>query len=109
VVGMPDRSLSKYAHGQTIRCHIADSDHPICTGLDDWIMRDETYLMPDAAGENHILITTDHPASMTTLAWTREYKLSRVFCLQAGDDQDTWANVNFRVMLAQGIKWCAQR
>ncbi|HEX3054059.1 MAG TPA: ThuA domain-containing protein [Aggregatilineaceae bacterium] len=107
IVGMADRSLAKYAHGQTIRYHIEDAEHPICAGLDDWMMQDETYLMPNAVGENHILITTDHPDSMATLAWTHDYKLSRVFCLQAGDDQDTWANVNFRTLLTQGIRWCA--
>jgi len=108
IVGMADRSLTEYAHDQSIRYHIADADHPICAGLDDWTMIDETYLMPDAAGDNHVLITTGHPRSMTTLAWTHEYKMSRVFCLQAGHDQHTWNNANFRTLLAQGIHWCAR-
>lgn len=108
IVGMTDRTLAEYAHEEPVRYHVADADHQICAGLADWTMIDETYLMPDAAGENHVLLTTNHPRSMTTLAWTRAYRLSRVFCLQAGHDQHTWTHANFRTLLAQGIRWCAR-
>lgn len=108
VVGVTDRTLAEYAHGQAIRYHIADPEHPICAGLSDWTLHDETYLMPDAAGENHILITTDHPRSMTTLAWTRQHRRSRVFCLQGGDERAAWDNASFRALLRQGIHWCAR-
>ena len=70
-------------------------------------MTDETYLMPDAAAGNHILVTTDHPRSMTTIAWTRQHGLSRVFCLQSGHDHLTWDHASFRTLLRQGIDWCA--
>ena len=43
--------------------------------------------MADAGGDNHILLTTDHPRSMRTLAWTRTFRHSRVFCLQPGDGE----------------------
>lgn len=108
IVGMTNRALTAYSHGESIRYHIADARHPICAGLADWTMRDETYLMPDAAGENHILITTDHPQSARTLAWTHLYKQSRVFCLQGGDGQDAWRDAHFRTLLAQGARWCAR-
>jgi hypothetical protein len=107
IVGMPDRSLSEYSHDESIPYHIMDSDHPVCAGLTDWTLTDETYQMAAAAGDNHILITTDHPDSMKTLAWTRHYKLSRVFCLQAGHDPKTWNDMNFRALLSQGMHWCA--
>lgn len=107
IVGLADRNLKTYSHNETIAYHITDSNHPICAGLADWTMNDETYLMADAGGENHILITTEHPQSMTTLAWTHEYKQSRVFCVQGGDDQSAWCNENFRTLLTQGVQWCA--
>jgi trehalose utilization protein len=109
IIGMSDRKLSQYAHDEVIRLHIADAEHPISAGLEDWTMTDETYLMSDASGDNHILITTQHPRSMTTLAWTRQYKTSRVFCLQSGHDYHTWRDANFRKLLTQAIVWCAQR
>lgn len=109
IVGMADRSLAAYAHGEAIAYHVADPAHPICAGLADWVLTDETYLMPDATGENHILLTTDHPRSMKTLAWTRDYKQSRVFCLQGGDGKSAWDNPSFRTLLRRGILWCARQ
>lgn len=107
IVGMADRTLAHYAHGEQIAYHIADADHPICAGLSAWTMIDETYQMPDAGGDNHILITTDHPQSMRTLGWTRRFRQSRVFCLQGGDGERAWATTQFRTLLAQGVRWCA--
>lgn len=108
VVGIADRSLESYSHSETINYQIADTQHPVCAGLADWTMNDESYLMANADEGNQILMTTDHPHSMTTLAWTHQYKQSRVFCLQGGDDQRAWRNQNFRTLLAQGVRWCAQ-
>lgn len=107
IVGMADRTLAYYSHDEQITYHIADSEHPICTGLSAWTMIDETYQMPDAGGDNQILITTDHPRSMRTLAWTRQFRQSRVFCLQGGDSERAWGNALFRALLAQGVRWCA--
>jgi hypothetical protein len=107
VVGIPDRTLHEYAHDEMISYHLADAAHPVCAGLADWTMTDETYLMTDAAADNHILVTTDHPRSMTTLAWVRQHRLSRVFCLQAGHDQTVWKQAQFQTLLRQGIRWCA--
>lgn len=111
IVGIPDRTLHEYAHDQAITYHLADPTHPICAGLTDWTMTDETYLMADATADNHnrILITTDHARSVATLAWTRQHRLSRVFCLQAGHDQQTWNHASFRTVLRQGIRWCAAK
>ncbi len=108
LVGITDRTLHAYNHDEVLPCHVADPTHPVCVGLADWSMTDETYLMADADAGNHILITTDHPRSMTTLAWTRQHRLSRVFCLQSGHDQQTWNHARFRQLLQQGVTWCAE-
>jgi trehalose utilization protein len=107
IVGISDRSLREYSHDEVINCHVVDPAHPICAGLMDWTMKDETYVMNDADAGNHILLTTDHTRSMATLAWTHQHKLSRVFCLQSGHNPDTWKHDNFRTLLHQGINWCA--
>lgn len=108
IVGMSDRTLTEYAHDQPIQVHIADTAHPITAGLVDWTITDETYLMPDAGADNHTLLTTQHPRNAHTLAWTRQHKASRVFCLQLGHDQQAWLDPSFRTLLTQGITWCAQ-
>jgi type 1 glutamine amidotransferase len=72
-------------------------------------MVDETYAMADAGTGSEILLTMDHPRSMKTIAWTRPYRNSRVFCFQCGHDNQAWENPNFREVLARGIRWTAGR
>jgi type 1 glutamine amidotransferase len=63
-----------------------------------------------SAGEgSEVLLTTDHPKSMKTLGWARQYKQSRVFCLESGHDNQTWADPSFREVLRRGLLWCARR
>jgi hypothetical protein len=111
VVGMADRSITSYHHDQSVTTHIADDEHPITFGMSDWTMVDETYVMADASPEdgNHILLTTDHEKCMTTLAWTRQFRDSRVFCYQAGHDHASYEEPNFRKVIHNGIRWCAEQ
>lgn len=108
ITGMPDRTLTEYAHDEAIEMHIVDPEHPVTAGLSDWTLTDETYLMPDAGADNHILITTTHPRSTKTLGWVRQHKQSRVVCLQSGHDEQTWRDANFRTLLAQAIRWSVE-
>jgi len=61
--------------------------------------------MADAAEDSEILVTTEYPECMKTIAWTRQYKTSPVFCLELGHDNQSWINENFRTILEQGIVW----
>ena len=72
-------------------------------------MIDETYEMASAGEENEILLTTDHPECMKTIAWTRTFGRARVFCLQSGHDDQTFVEPNFREVLRRGIGWAAGR
>ena len=108
IVGIEDRSLDHYHHGQTVPVAVANAAHPITQGLRDWEMIDETYEMDDAGAGSEILLTTTHPKSMRTLAWTRTYKNARVFCLESGHDNQTYVNPGFQTVLARGIRWAAR-
>jgi type 1 glutamine amidotransferase len=44
---------------------------------------------------------------MRSIAWTRTYGQSKVFCLVGGHDSQTWQNDLFRLVLARGIVWAA--
>jgi type 1 glutamine amidotransferase len=106
--GIPDRRFG-YHPAQTLHVDVADAEHPITRGLAGWEMVDETYTMQDAAEDSHILLTTRHPRSMATLAWTRHYGQARVFCLQSGHDNQTFAHPQFRTVVAQGLRWLVGR
>jgi type 1 glutamine amidotransferase len=105
IVGITDRELSSYQHDENLQICIADEVHPITCGLSDWNMVDETYLMANAPDDNEILLRVKHERSMETVAWTRQYKMNRIFCLQLGHDHQAWENHYFKEVLRRGIKW----
>ena len=72
-------------------------------------MIDETYLMGEPDSDSHLLLTTDHPACMKSIGWTRQYNGTRVFCLQSGHDNQTWKDANFQTVLVRGIQWVSGR
>ena len=108
ICGIQDRRFSFHVN-QTVRTEIASPQHPITQGLKAWEMVDETYVMNNAGEGCEILLITDHPRSMKTLAWTRQYKNARVLCYQSGHDNQAYANPNFRTVISRGIQWLAGR
>ena len=97
------------AFDQTVRIDVADTEHPITATLEPWDIVDETYGRDDADEDSHILLTTDHPQSMKTIAWTRTFGKARVFCYQNGEDNQAYSNPGFRTVVGRGIQWLAGR
>lgn len=108
ITGIADRAF-EYHVDQTYTVQVTAPDHPIVSGLQPWNMRDETYTMQEPDENCEQLLTTEHPRSMKSIAWTRTYGRSRVFCFQAGHDQIAWSSGHFREVLRRGILWAAGR
>ncbi len=108
ICGIQDRSFG-IASNQTLRIQNASPEHPATRDLSSWEMEDETYIMADAGQGCEILLTTDHPKSMKTLAWSRQYTNARVLCYQSGHDNTSFSNPQFRRFVEQGIQWLARR
>ena len=104
LVGMPDRRF-EYFKDERVYVQVADPLHPITRGLTDWEIVDEVYALPAVAGDAHVLLTTDHPRSTPTLAWTRQHGAARVFCYQSGHDRRVYDDPGFRTVLERGIRW----
>ena len=108
--GMRTRGeMGSNALDQTVHIDVADTEHPITATLDPWDIVDETYDIDDADEDSHILLTTDHPQSMKTIAWTRTFGKARVFCYQNGEDNQAYSNPGFRTVVERGIQWLAGR
>ena len=108
IVGIQIGSFGSHS-GQTLRVDIANALHPITRGLAPWEIVDETYTVQDAGEGSEILLTVDHPNSMRTVAWTRQYRRARVFVDVLGHDNAAWSDPNFAEVLARGIRWAAGR
>jgi hypothetical protein len=55
------------------------------------------------------LITTTHPKSGKPLGWFRTEGKSRVAYIQPGHGPEAFSNGNYRQLLAQSIRWAANR
>src|SRR5262249_12634231 len=112
LVGISDRAGITPHFNQVLTVEAADPAHPIAQGVPDrWTLHDETYVMEEAdpSRGNHLLLTTTHEPSMRTLAWTRTFRDSRVFCYQSGHDYQAFDDATFRRVVENAIHWLARR
>ncbi|MFW5998437.1 MAG: ThuA domain-containing protein [Halanaerobiaceae bacterium] len=107
ICGVENRINDEVYEGVEMNLQIKNDSHYITDGLKSWKMIDEIYTIPDAdkTNKNNILLTTDHEKSMKTIAWTRTYKKSRVFCLASGHDNRAFSNTCFKKVVKRGIEW----
>lgn len=108
VSGTVDRRF-KYFGNQELRFSAGISRHSITDGIDGFTLVDESYAMAEPTPDNEVLITTEHPNSLRAIAWTRNFKNSRVFCYISGHDNAAWSDANFREILHRGMFWAASR
>lgn len=100
---------STWAHGQTLGIHVARPDHPICRGVEDFSIHDETYGNFYTASDVEVLLTTDNPKNDPEIAWTTRFGKSRVFYFMLGHDGQAYKNPGYRAVLRRGIVWAASR
>jgi type 1 glutamine amidotransferase len=94
---------------QTIRVTVVDRQHPITAGVSDFTIHDETYHAYYTSPAVKVLLKTDHPKNEPPIAWVQNYGKSRVFYFMLGHDAKAWNNPNYPRILANGIRWVAQR
>lgn len=106
IVGIQNRKFKPHKN-ELVHVEITDPLHPVTKGMQPWDMLDETYAMDSAGEGSQVLLHTDHPRSLRTLAWTRQYKNSPIFCLASGHGKDTYSNPNFKTVVERAIYWLA--
>ncbi len=102
-------SRSKAGGGVPLKVHIADKEHPLTQGLNDMEFAEEWYGGMWFAPDNHLLLVTDHPQNDKTIGWVRQYRKSRVCCLQPGHGPPVYQNPTYREIVARAIRWTAGR
>lgn len=107
-----DELRAGLSFGEMLHIDIADADHLITRELSAWDIYGETWDFGAAepGPDCHTILVTDHPRMrMKAMAWTHQFKKARVFCLQPGHNNDSYADPSFRTVLARGIQWAAGR
>jgi len=99
---------STYRHGVDIPVHVVNPEHPVTRGLTDFTIHDEVYGGYEVLRRAHPLLTTSHPESSPTLAWTNSYGSSRVVTIQLGHDRFAYEDPNYRRLVSQAVRWVAR-
>ena len=100
---------STFADNQDMTITVADREHPITKGLQDFAVKDETYGNCYVLASVHLLLKTDHPKCMPEVAWVHTYGKSRVFYLMLGHGPSAWENPAYPQLLQRGIQWTSQK
>ena len=100
---------SGYKHDLDLSVHLENKKHPITRGMRNFVIYDEAYRNQIFEQDNHILLTTDHPASDKPLCWVRKYGKARVCYIQLGHGREAYASPDYRCLVARAIRWCAGR
>ncbi|MDR0749331.1 MAG: ThuA domain-containing protein [Tannerellaceae bacterium] len=102
-----EKQPSTYKHGVTFDVKVADRNHPITKGIEDFSITDETYGGAELLPTVHPLLSTDEPTHLPLVCWTNEYRNARVTTLTLGHDRLAWENPSFIKILSQALCWAA--
>ena len=100
-----EQPKSTYDHDVQFRVKVADTQHPVTKGIEDFDIVDETYGKGVVNPNVHILLTTDAPTSTPSIAWTNQYGKSKIVTVLLGHDNHAWTNPSFVKFLTQAINW----
>lgn len=87
----------------------AKSDHPITLGLEPIKVVEEPYKNVYMAPDDQPLLVSENAESDHVVAWTRNYRKSRVVGIVPGHGGDIFVDPNYRKFMAQAIEWAAAK
>lgn len=96
---------STFHEGVTFTVEIADKEHPITKGLQDFSIVDEVYGGFWVSPEAHALLKVHHPQSGEVVGWTKEYGKARVAYLAGGHGRSAYENANYRTLVQRALLW----
>jgi len=104
--------MGKSGHGprSVFKAKIANKEHPITKGLDDFEQDDELYAKLEGNEPITVLVTGDSDWSKKTepLAFILQYGNGRVFHHTFGHDGKALNNSTVRKLIVRGTEWAAR-
>ena len=104
-----DAAASTYRFDVDMHVRVADRKHPVTAGIADFDIHDEAYGGLWVAPNVRVLLTTDHPASNSAIAWVTPNEHARVVTIQLGHGEEAFANGPYRKLVVQAIRWAAKK
>jgi hypothetical protein len=100
---------STYQYDVKMRIQVADRSHPVTHGMRDFDIHDEAYGGLWVSPRAHVLLTTNHAANSKAVAWVMPHEQSRVVTIQLGHGDEAFANLSYRTIVIQAIRWAARQ
>ncbi|MCL4691495.1 MAG: ThuA domain-containing protein [Candidatus Hydrogenedentes bacterium] len=104
-----DHTKSVYLHDVDFTVNVADPNHPVTRGLQEFVIHDETYNNYDIFDDNRVLLTTTETSSAPSLCWVRRYGNANVCFIQLGHGPEAFANPDYQRLVAQAATWAAKQ
>lgn len=90
--------------GLTFAVNVADANHQIMTGVEDFEVEDEIYMSawdPDI----HILATAEWSDKHHPMAWVKSFGEGRVFYTSLGHGPNTFERPAMQQVMTQAVRW----
>ena len=88
--------------------HVADADHPITRGMQDFTIHDETYSGMWVAPESGVLLTTDAETADPELMWVRTWQDTRAAYIQPGHGPSIYGQKPYQQLVRRAMRWTAR-
>ena len=105
VGGVWEEGRGTVKHNVQYTIQIADPNHPVTKGMQDFEIEDETYANYSVNPDVHVLLRAEHPESAPVIGWTHRYENSQVVYIQLGHDGLAYGNPGYRKLVNRAICW----
>lgn len=98
-----------HPHYRQYQVSVADREHPITAGLEEFMVEDEQYIL-DYDPRVHVLASALWRGQAMPVAWTKTWgEAGRVFYLALGHDPHACRNEHFKLLLERGALWAGTK
>lgn len=99
---------SNYKHEVDFNAKVIAHSHPVLSGMEDFELFDEIYGNVEIIDRVNPLLKTDHPESMTYIAWSQELNpKTRSVYIQPGHGPEVYSLMPYQQLLKQALAWAA--
>ena len=96
---------SGYQHDIWLDIEVLDKNHPVTEGIDNFSIFDEGYYNIERLPDVHPILGTEHEKCAPYVAWTNQYKSSRIVYIMLGHGPEAHENKNFQRLVENAVNW----
>lgn len=97
--------VSTYSPGLTLDIEVLDTEHPVTRSLEDFTLTDAFYGNIQIAPSVTPLLGTSYPGISLTIAWTHQYKNSKVVYIMPGFTKGAYEHPTYRKLVSNALNY----